>query len=83
MYSITIPENYEIVEMPQNLNTMLSDSSVKILFYYQATGNIIQIKTSLNINKLEYSPSEYPQLKSIFELWEQKHNEMILLKNNE
>ncbi len=80
LYSIKIPENYEIVDMPENLNTALADNSASVFIYYQHSNNFIQIKTQLKINSTIYSSYDYENLKTLFDKWERTHNDMIVLK---
>lgn len=80
MYNITVPEGYVVDYIPENTAVSNQDNSASVMVYYQNVGGIIQIKTELHINKLSFQPSEYENLKTISELWEQKHDEMIVLK---
>ncbi|MFK5856169.1 MAG: DUF3857 domain-containing protein [Bacteroidota bacterium] len=80
MYSITIPDGYVIEDIPNNKSTALADKSASVSFTYQASGSVIQIKTELKINKIVFYPEQYTNLKTLFELWELKHDEMIVLR---
>ena len=81
MYTIAIPEGYVIEDIPENTNTALSDNSASVLILYQQMNNVLQIKTELKINKLIILPNEYKNLKALFELWELRHNDMIVFRN--
>lgn len=80
MYSITIPDGYIIEDVPENVNTAMADNLASVLIFYQVSGNMIQIKTELKINQMIIPSNEYDNLKTLFELWELKHDEMIVLK---
>ena len=80
LYSIKIPTDYEVVDLPKNSNKALSNNTASVSIFYQPSGNFIQVKTQLKINSIIFSPSDYANLKTLFDEWELKHNEMIVLK---
>ncbi len=80
MYSIHIPDGYEVEDIPENENTALVNNSASVLVYYQVVDNILQIKTELRINNMIIPSDEYQNLKTLSEMWEMKHDEMIVLR---
>ncbi len=83
MYSVSIPDGYKIEDLPQNRNVAIHDNSASLLINYQSIGGNLQIKTELKINKMVFPVVDYENLKTLFNLWEVKHNEMIVLKKVE
>ena len=81
IYSFTIPENYEISELPKPIVIKMPDNSAN--FYYQLSqnGNNIKVSYVLNIKKSLFLPDEYESLKQFFQMLIDKHNELIVLKS--
>lgn len=68
LYSIklTIPDQYEIVEKPQNASLVLPESTAKYKYVSQVDGNQIEILQSLTFNKPLFSVDEYFSLKELY-----------------
>lgn len=79
-YTIMLPDGYKPEKLPKNINTTMPDQSASVIFNYQLMGNMLMIQAELIIDKIEFSPEEYTNLKTIYELWENKHSETIDLK---
>lgn len=70
LYSVklTIPDQYEIVEKPQNASLALPESAAKYRYVTQVNGNQIEILQSLTFNKPIFSVDEYFSLKELYSL---------------
>ncbi|MDR0262995.1 MAG: DUF3857 domain-containing protein [Sphingobacterium sp.] len=68
LYSIklTIPDQYEIVEKPQNASLALPESAAKYRYVTQVNGNQLEILQSLAFNKPIFSVDEYFSLKELY-----------------
>lgn len=68
LYSIklTIPDQYEIVEKPQNASLALPESAAKYRYVTQVDGNQLEILQSLVFNKPIFSVDEYFSLKELY-----------------
>jgi len=77
---IQIPEGYTIEEMPQSKMFVLPDKSGRFTYSVQNTGNIINIMSSLQINRTLYVGDEYLHLKQFYAQVIAKQNEQIVLK---
>jgi len=68
LYSIklTIPDQYEIVEKPQNASLALPESAAKYRYVTQVNGNQLEILQSLVFNKPIFSVDEYFSLKELY-----------------
>lgn len=68
LYSIklTIPDQYEIVEKPQNASLALPESAAKYRYVTQINGNQLEILQSLVFNKPIFSVDEYFSLKELY-----------------
>jgi hypothetical protein len=78
--NITIPENYEIIGLPESINMKLPDNSA--YFYYQVTssGQSIQVSFKMGTNKTIFVEDEYQDIKEFFNLIVTKHAEPVTLK---
>ncbi|WP_293939041.1 transglutaminase domain-containing protein [Sphingobacterium sp. UBA5996] len=63
---LTIPDQYEIVEKPQNVSLALPESTAKYKYVSQTDGNQIEILQSLTFNKPLFSVDEYFSLKELY-----------------
>ncbi|WP_333864434.1 transglutaminase domain-containing protein [Sphingobacterium sp.] len=68
LYSIklTIPDQYEIIEKPQNASLALPESAAKYRYVTQVNGNQLEILQSLAFNKPIFSVDEYFSLKELY-----------------
>ncbi|WP_312334019.1 hypothetical protein [Sphingobacterium sp.] len=68
LYSIklTIPDQYEIVEKPQNASLALPESAAKYRYVTQVNDNRLEILQSLVFNKPIFSVDEYFSLKELY-----------------
>ena len=80
MYSITIPDGYEVSEIPKPLISQMSDKSIKFMYQVTQVGNKINVMSMLNIKKELFVPEEYEGLKSIFQMIADKQKEFVVLK---
>ena len=80
MYSITIPDGYEISEIPKPLISQMSDKSIKFMYQVTQVGNKINVMSMLSIKKNLFVPEEYEGLKQIFQMVADKQKEFVVLK---
>jgi hypothetical protein len=80
MLSLTVPENYQIDEMPQPKVYQLPEKAGKYLYNIQATGNTINITSMLTVSKGLFAQTEYANLREFFNLVVAKQAEQIVLK---
>jgi hypothetical protein len=80
IYSISIPENYQISELPKTLVTQLPDKSIKFIYQVRQVGDKISVMSILDIKKNLFVPEEYTGLKQIFQMMVDKQKEMVVLK---
>jgi transglutaminase-like putative cysteine protease len=78
---ITLNDNYTY-ETPVNLNTMLNENSMSLKYTSSYTASLkkLTIIADLKISKTFYTPEEYPDLKSAFDVMVNKLNEPVVLK---
>jgi hypothetical protein len=68
--------------MPKSVSYRLPDNSVSISYALETSDNAIRILYRRNINKLVFLPTEYKDLKEIYDQMIKKHAEQIILKKN-
>lgn len=77
---LTIPEGYEVDELPESSKMSTSDGKISMLYFITRQGNQVSIKYTFSINQLLYSPENYGELKKFWELLAEKNNAMMVLK---
>jgi hypothetical protein len=80
MAKITIPEGYQVEELPQAKIFGLPDNAARYVYNIVQTGNTINFTSSLTINRSLFIQDEYAGLKEFFNLVVAKQAEQIVLK---
>jgi transglutaminase-like putative cysteine protease len=80
LFSITIPDGYEIDEIPENLILPLSENSGKFMYSVTQIGKTLQVVSLIQINNSIYNQTEYTNLKEFYSQIVAKHAELIVLK---
>jgi hypothetical protein len=80
--TMTIPENYQVDELPQATNVMLPARGGRFLYNASAQGNRITIMSLFEIKNQVYLPEMYPYLKEFYKMVVEKHAEKIVLKKS-
>jgi hypothetical protein len=77
---ISIPEGYEVAELPQNMNLGVSEKRGYYRYNIVVNGNNIQLSAMLNINSSLITYDSYEELRELFNRIVAKNNEMVVLK---
>ena len=78
---LKIPAGYVIEELPQPANLALANNAGKFRFAVEKKDEQnLQIISSFKLNQLRFEPSEYPNLRELFDLIAEKYGEQIVLK---
>lgn len=80
IYTITIPENYTVSELPKPLVARTPDGQVKYFYNINHFGNKITISIMFSRNKTLFLPGEYQGLKELYQMIVNKQKELIVLK---
>lgn len=80
LFSLTIPEGYEVDEIPESVIVNLGENSGKFMFSTTQMGKTIQVVSLIDINKSIFTQTEYADLKAFYSNIVSKHSEMIVLK---
>jgi hypothetical protein len=78
--NITIPDDYEVEELPKNTSVKLPDNGASFSYLAQQVGKNIQITSQLKITRTMYPSSEYDYLKELYKNIIGKFGEQIVLK---
>ncbi|AEE53569.1 DUF3857 domain-containing transglutaminase family protein [Haliscomenobacter hydrossis] len=83
--NLTIPEGYEIEQIPEQVSLALPNNGGKFTFLVSkpaGTTRMIQINSSILINQVHYEPEEYLAIKKFFDLIIEKQQEQLVLKKS-
>ncbi|MEM9830797.1 MAG: transglutaminase domain-containing protein [Bacteroidota bacterium] len=80
MLNLTIPDGYQVDEMPEDMIIALPEQAGQYTFTTKQVGNTIQIVTRYNIERMRFYAQEYPQLRQFYNLIVAKQQEQIVLK---
>lgn len=78
--NITIPAGWVVEQLPPVASILLPDKAGLFKCMFQENSGVLQIISTLKINKNMFLPEEYDQLKEFFRLMVAKHAEQIVLK---
>ena len=75
----TIPEEYTIDELPENLSIALPNQGGRYIFTMNVQGNILQVSSKLDIMKARFYAQEYASLRDFYRQMIEKQSEQIVL----
>jgi hypothetical protein len=78
---LTIPEGYAIEELPEVTNLALPRNAGKFRYAVNKKDQkTIQLIATFKLNQYQFTPTEYPNLREMFDLVAEKYGEQIVLK---
>ncbi|MGB3182032.1 MAG: DUF3857 domain-containing protein [Cyclobacteriaceae bacterium] len=80
MLTLTLPEGYKLAEAPQPQQVTLPDNGGLFTYNVAQAGNMVQVISKMNLNQLNFSPDQYPNLRKFFEMVVAKQAESIVLQ---
>jgi hypothetical protein len=78
--SLTVPQGYEVSEVPLPINLALPNKSGRFSYNVVVNGNTVQLITNFDINKSLFVESEYQLVKEFYNQVIAKQAEVIMLK---
>jgi hypothetical protein len=78
--NMEIPKGYKIDEMPKSVRIKLDNEAGVFEYVIQQSGDRIQLKCNLQINKAIYSAEDYYSLREFYSNILKKENEQIVFK---
>ena len=79
-YTLTIPDEYEIVEMPESVHLVTERKKAEYSYRISREGDKIMVLCEFKINEPIFYPVEYPSLKEIFDRMIIKEEEVLVLR---
>jgi transglutaminase-like putative cysteine protease len=80
IFNLTIPAGWSVEQLPQATSILLPNKAGFFKCALQENSGVLQIISTLKINKNMFLPEEYDQLKEFFRIIVAKHAEQIVLK---
>ncbi len=80
MYTYVLPSNYECSELPKPIAIRLPNNAGTFKYQVVNMGNILNVNSSITINKSLFSVEEYEQLKTFIQMIVDKEKELVVLK---
>ncbi len=77
---LEIPEGYIFEELPESIKYVIPGNTASFLYVVAASGNVLRLNYTLNINKVVFLSDEYTQIKELFNKIVEKHAEQIVIK---
>lgn len=77
---VTMPEGYDVEELPKSVNLITPDKSAGFSYAIGKSGNVLQLRTKMNIDRPVYLPEEYEELREFITQVIAKQSEQIVLK---
>jgi hypothetical protein len=80
MFTLTIPEGYEVDELPESIALTTPDRTASLRHLVQVVGNKLQLRHTWQIKKSFYTPDKFGELKEFYAMIVSKQKEQIVLK---
>jgi hypothetical protein len=78
--SMEIPKGYQVDEMPKSAKVAYNETDGLFEYLIQKSGNNIQMRMHLKLNKANFQTEEYATLRDFFSYVVKKENEQIVFK---
>jgi hypothetical protein len=82
-YRITVPDDYEVQEMPLNMNTQPEGGGAEYKYTLTRDGRIIILETELKFSDFRFNPERYNAIRDFYARIIQKQSEVIILKRKQ
>lgn len=79
VYTLSLPESYEIVNLPESIQVATENGDAEFRFSCDIVNGKIQLYRILKLDKSIYSADYYPALYSIFQKLDTKSKEKLIL----
>lgn len=80
LFTLEIPEGYQVDEIPSSLNIALPENGGMFRYLISQSGSSVSINMLFSMNKLFYPVEEYQLIKQFYTEVAAKSNEIIVLK---
>lgn len=80
VFTMQIPKGYVIDEVPQSSRILFNEDEGKFEYLVSHDANMIQISSTVKLNKTQFLPEDYPSLRDFYSYVIKKQNEKIVFK---
>jgi hypothetical protein len=80
LYTINLPEGYQVDQLPKPLIIKLPDNSASCIYQISNMNGTVQVMFKFMINKPVFYQTEYSQLRSFYDEVVKKQSELVVLK---
>ncbi|MEN0047030.1 MAG: DUF3857 domain-containing protein [Bacteroidota bacterium] len=80
IFELEIPEGYRIEQLPELTNLVLPNSGGSFQYMVMESAGKIKISSTIRLKQTQFLPTEYPAIKTMYDLIIEKHGEQIVLK---
>lgn len=79
-FSLTLPENYKLVDLPKTETLSTPDNSIRLIYTSKQLGQIVQISAQFSMIKKRYETTEYDGLQDFYKEVIKKMDENIKVR---
>ncbi|MBC9929680.1 DUF3857 domain-containing protein [Chitinophaga qingshengii] len=79
-FNMEVPEGYVVDELPKGSMAKYNEDEGLFQYLIQSDGSHIQLRSRVKLNKANFPPEEYENLRAFFDLVVKKQAEQIVLK---
>lgn len=80
--NMEVPKGYKVDETPKSARVSLNDKEGMFEYLVQHSGNNIQLRCRLKLNKANFEPEDYETLRNFFAFIVEKQSEQIVFKKD-
>jgi len=78
--NMDIPQGYTVDELPKSAKVLFNDTEGFFEYLVQASGDMIQFRSRIKLNKANFTPEDYATLREFFGFVVKKQSEQIVFK---
>ncbi len=78
--TITIPDEYEVEELPEPVQLKVGQGLASFRFLNQISGNTITVLSDFSFNEIEFAAGDYEAVRTTFEKVVSSHSQQIVLR---
>ncbi|MBW7892487.1 MAG: DUF3858 domain-containing protein [Chitinophagaceae bacterium] len=80
IFNMDIPADYEVEEVPRSAKVNLNDTDGFFEYLVENAGTAVRLRSRIKLNRANFRPEEYNDLREFFSYVVKKHAEPIVLK---
>lgn len=80
IFNLDVPEDYVVEEVPRSAKVNLNDTDGFFEYLVENAGTAVRLRSRIKLNRANFRPEEYNDLREFFSYVVKKHAEPIVLK---